>query len=102
MSERIMLDCLGRYKAMGWAGAVPAACHHTQLHIPEGYAPWLWGWPERLAERMADADARIVLVAGSGGVSEGFDTPESLDRIPSGFTGLVWTNRIDTIASLLQ
>ncbi|MBF6468114.1 glycerophosphodiester phosphodiesterase [Nocardia beijingensis] len=102
MSKQIMVDCLGRYEALGWTGAVPDACHHTQLHIPEGYARWLWGWPERFAERMADADARIVLVAGSGGFSEGFDTPEALDRIPAGFTGLVWTNRVDTIAPLLR
>lgn len=102
MSKQIMVDCLGGYEAVGWAGAAPAACHHTQLHIPEGYVPLLWGWPQQFAERMAAADARIVLVAGSGGFSEGFDTPESLDRIPPGFTGLVWTNRVDTIAAALR
>lgn len=102
MSKQIMVDCLGGYEAVGWAGAAPEACHHTQLHIPEGYVPVLWGWPKQFAERMAAADARIVLVAGSGGFSEGFDTPESLDRIPPEFTGLVWTNRVDTIAAALR
>lgn len=102
MSKRIMIDCLGRYAALGWIGAPPAACRHTQLHIPEGYARLLWGRPERFAERMADADARIVLVAGSGDFSEGFDTPEALDRIPAGFTGFIWTNRVETIAPLLR
>jgi glycerophosphoryl diester phosphodiesterase len=102
MSKQIMIDCLGRYEALGWTGAAPDACHHTQLHIPEGYALWLWGWPQQFAERMADADARIVLVAGSGDFSEGFDTVESLERIPAGFTGLVWTNRVDTITDALR
>jgi glycerophosphoryl diester phosphodiesterase len=102
MSKRIMLECLGGYAVVGWTGMVPDACRHTQLHIPEGIAPWLWGFPERFAERMAEADARVVLVAGSGGFSEGFDTPESLDRIPAGFPGLVWTNRVETIGPLLR
>lgn len=102
MSKRTMFGCLGGYALVGWTGKVPDACRRTQLHIPEGFAPWLWGFPERFAERMAAADARIVQVAGSGGFSEGFDTPESLDRIPAGFSGLVWTNRVETIGPLLK
>jgi len=102
MSKQIMLDCLAPYEVLGWTGAVPDSCRHTQLHIPEGYARLLVGWPEQFAEHMAEADARIVLVAGSGGFSEGFDTREDLDRLPAGFTGLVWTNRVDTIAPLLR
>ncbi|WP_197906167.1 glycerophosphodiester phosphodiesterase family protein [Mycolicibacterium litorale] len=102
MSKAIMLDCLGWYTAIGWTGSVPSACHRTQLHLPEGIARWMWGFPERFAERMRKADARIVIVGGSGGFSEGFDTPEALDRIPEGFPGLVWTNRVESIAPLLK
>ncbi|WP_280505682.1 glycerophosphodiester phosphodiesterase family protein [Nocardia farcinica] len=102
MSKQIMLECLAPYEVAGWTGAIPDACRNTQLHIPEGYTRLLAGWPDRFAEDMAGVDARIVLVAGSGGFSEGFDTPESLDRLPAGFTGLVWTNRVDVIAPLLD
>ncbi|GAA4907687.1 glycerophosphoryl diester phosphodiesterase [Stackebrandtia albiflava] len=102
MSKEIMTDCLLRYEVMAWTGMVPDACHHTQLHIPEGYAPWLWGWPVRFAERMAEVDTVVVLVAGDGGFSEGFDSADSLDRIPDGFTGLVWTNDVTEIAPLLS
>lgn len=101
MSKQIMINCLGWYEAVGWTGQVPGSCRNTQLHIPEAYAGLLWGWPGRFAERMAGADTRIVLFAGSGPFTEGYDTPAALDRVPDGFTGLIWTNRVDTIAPLL-
>lgn len=99
MSKDIMADCLIAYEAMSWTGIVPDACAGTQLHIPEGYAPWLWGWTGRFCERMAAVDTRVVLVAGSGGFSEGFDTTADLARVPKTFTGLIWTNRIDLVAA---
>ncbi|RKT82266.1 glycerophosphoryl diester phosphodiesterase [Saccharopolyspora antimicrobica] len=102
MSKGIMVDCLLQYEAVGWTGAVPAACANTELHIPESYAPWLWAWPSEFVSRMESAGSRVVLVAGSGGFSEGFDTPESLTRIPAGFTGYVWTNRIAEVAPLIS
>ncbi|MDA0565115.1 hypothetical protein LG943_12400 [Streptomonospora sp. S1-112] len=101
MSRQTLTDCLIAYEALGWTGHVPDSCAHTQLHIPEGYAPWLWGWPARFTERMASVDTRVVLVAGSGGFSEGFDTPAALERVPDDYAGLVWTNRVDRIAPLV-
>jgi len=101
MSRAVMTDCLGRYEAYGWTGLVADACAKTQLHIPEGLAGLLWGWSTKFAARMAEADARIVIVAGDGGFSEGFDTPADLERLPEGFTGMVWTNRVDVVGPLL-
>lgn len=98
MSRETMKDCLIPYIGVGWTGVVPSACEQTQLHIPEKIAPWLWGWPDRFMERMDRAGTRVILVAGSGGFSEGFDTGEALNRIPSGYSGWIWTNRIDRIA----
>lgn len=102
MSKAIMKSCLLQYEAMGWVGAVPAACDHTELHIPETYAPWLWGWPAKFVARMADAGTRVVLVAGSGEYSEGFDTEQDLDRIPDDYTGMVWTNRAEAMTELIH
>ncbi|MEV0643735.1 glycerophosphodiester phosphodiesterase family protein [Phytomonospora sp. NPDC050363] len=102
MSKETITDCLLAYEAMSWTGVVPDTCANTQLHIPEGHAPWLWGWTERFAERMGSVGTTIALVAGSGGFSEGFDTAADLDRVPEGFTGLVWTNRVDTVAPLVD
>ncbi|MEU6269777.1 glycerophosphodiester phosphodiesterase family protein [Saccharopolyspora shandongensis] len=102
MSKGIMVDCLLQYEAIGWTGMIPDACANTELHIPESYAPWLWAWPSKFVSRMESVGSRVVLVAGSGGFSEGFDTPEALARVPGGFTGFVWTNRIADVAPLIN
>jgi glycerophosphoryl diester phosphodiesterase len=51
---------------------------------------------------MASVNTRVVLVAGSGDFSEGFDTAESLDRVPEGFTGYIWTNSVEQIAPMVS
>jgi glycerophosphoryl diester phosphodiesterase len=51
---------------------------------------------------MERVDTRVILVAGSGDFSSGFDTPEDFDRIPGDFSGGIWTDRVDRIAPLLQ
>lgn len=98
MSKELMLECLGWYEGAGWLGVVPPSCRHTQLHVPESYGPLLWGWPGRFVERMASVDTRVVLVAGAGEHSEGFDTVASLERIPQGFGGMLWTNSVEVVA----
>jgi glycerophosphoryl diester phosphodiesterase len=47
---------------------------------------------------MRAADTRVILVAGDGPWSEGFDTAESLDQVPDGWSGWIWTNRVDAVA----
>ncbi|MFD2371520.1 glycerophosphodiester phosphodiesterase family protein [Brevibacillus sp. GCM10020057] len=98
MSMATLKSCLIPYIAVGWTGYMPEACSRTQVHIPDKIAPWLWGWPNKFMERMDKADTRVILVAGSGDYSSGFDTLEDLQRIPPGFSGGIWTNRINRIA----
>ena len=98
MSKATLKSCLLPYIAVGWTGYIPSACEKTQLHIPEKYAPWLWGWSEKFLNRMDSVGTRVILVAGDGGWSEGFDTTDDLKRLPSNYSGGIWTNRIDTIA----
>jgi len=102
MSKATLKSCLIPYIAVGWSGYVPEACAQTQLHIPDQIAPWLWGWPNRFMERMDHEQTKVVLVAGSGDFSQGFDTIDDFSRIPSGFHGWIWTNRIDRIGPVLQ
>lgn len=99
MSKATLKSCLLPYMAVGWTGYVPQACSQTQLHIPDKLAPVLWGWPTRFMERMDKQGTRVILVAGSGDVSSGFDTLDDLKRIPDGFSGGIWTNRIDRISA---
>jgi glycerophosphoryl diester phosphodiesterase len=98
MSKATLKSCLLPYIAVGWTGYIPSACEKTQLHIPEKIAPWLWGWSEKFLNRMDSVDTRVIVVAGDGGWSEGFDTPEDLKRLPANYSGGIWTNRIDQIA----
>ncbi len=101
MSKSTMKSGLLPYLIVGWTGYVPAALEHTQLHIPEKIAPWLWGWPDRFLNRMDKADTRVIVVGGDGSdFSSGFDTPEDIKRLPPNYSGGIWTNRIDRIAPL--
>lgn len=98
MSIGTMKSCLLPYIAIGWTGFVPSACENTQLHIPERFAPWMWGYPGKFVKRMEEANTRVILVAGDGGWSEGFDEEADLERIPDDYFGGIWTNRVDLIA----
>ncbi|GAA2528012.1 glycerophosphodiester phosphodiesterase family protein [Pilimelia columellifera subsp. columellifera] len=101
-SKKIMKECLIRYLAVGWSGHVPQPCRGRQLHLPQKYGRLMWGWPHRFEARMRAADTRVVIVAGDGEFSEGFDRPEDLTELPEGFTGWVWTNQVDVVAPLLR
>lgn len=102
MSMASLKRCLLQYEALGWTGIVPKACRETQLHIPEQYAAWLWGWPNRFLSRMERAGTRVILVKYVDGFSGGFDRPEDLKDLPKGYSGGIWTNRIDRIGPLLK
>jgi glycerophosphoryl diester phosphodiesterase len=102
MSMATLKSCLLPYIAVGWTGIIPSACEKTQLHLPEKYAPYIWGFPGKFLSRMEKADTRVILVAGDGGWSEGFDTKQDMKRLPEKYTGGIWTNRIDVIAPLIE
>ena len=96
--------CLIPYEAYGWTGILPDACRNTLVALPIDYAPYVWGWPNRFMQRMRDADTDVILVGpyGGGGFTAGIDTPELAAKIPEGFDGYVWTNKIETIGPLLK
>ncbi|MFS0576924.1 glycerophosphodiester phosphodiesterase family protein [Sporosarcina sp. 179-K 3D1 HS] len=102
MSLETIKSCLFPYIGVGWTGHVPSSCQNTQLHIPEKYAPYMWGFPNKFLNRMEDANTRVILVAGNGGWSEGFDKEQDLERLPNNYSGGIWTNRIDLIAPILK
>jgi len=98
MSKETLMKAIIEYLAIGWSGYIPDSCRNAWLHIPIKYAPLLWGWPHKFFSRMKSVNTEIVLVAGDGKFSEGFDSPEELKKIPVNFPGYIWTNRIDKIA----
>lgn len=103
LSKPSIKACLMRYIAYGWTGIVPEACRGTFIAVPLNIAPWLWGWPNKFLNRMEDAGAR-VFVNGDyhGGWSTGIDTKDDLARLPEGYSGGIFTDRIEVIAPAVR
>lgn len=101
MSAATTKKALIAYMLVGWTGYVPAPLRNTYLHLPQKYARFLWGWPNRFIQRMNGANTLFLLVAGDGKWSEGFDSAESLDLLPKNYVGGIWTDRIDRIAPII-
>ena len=97
MSKNSMIKALVKYELFGWTGYIPQEIRNTDLRIPLTYAKFLWGWPYKFMERMEKTGTRVEITAGGSGLSEGFDTVESLKSAPKKFPGFIWTNRIDIV-----
>jgi glycerophosphoryl diester phosphodiesterase len=102
MSRASLKSCLLGYFALGWTGYVPSACHRSMVLIPINYAPWLWGWPDRFLQRMRDVGTDVYVLGPreEEEFSRGIDSVEELRRLPAGYSGGIWTNRIDRIAPM--
>jgi len=104
-TPRGLKRCLLGYIGYGWSGIVPPACRGTEVMVPINIAPWLWGWPNRFLDRMAKAGSEVILLGpysvGDPGTA-GIDDVALLARIPPGFGGYVWTNRIELVGPALK
>jgi glycerophosphoryl diester phosphodiesterase len=96
--------CLLRYIALGWSGYAPEACESQVVLVPVNVAPWLWGWPDLFLARMREVGSEVFVVGGwqGGEFSSGIDTEAEFRRLPPGYSGGIWTNRIDRIAPLVR
>lgn len=103
MARGSLKRCLLTYVGIGWSSYVPDTCRHTLLLVPVNYAWALWGWPNRFLARMRDVDTEVYLVGpyAGGAFSSGIDTALDVARIPPGYSGGIWTNRIQAIAPLV-
>lgn len=99
-----MKRCLQRYMALGWTGYVPSDCRRSLLFVPANVAPWLWGWPNRLMQRMERVGTRVVLIGDYEGeqFSKGFNDPARLADLPVDYAGGIWTDRIDLIGPAIR
>lgn len=97
-------SCLVSYVSLGWSGIVPTSCQDRIIAVPMDYAPWLWGWPHRFTQRMGDAGTTEILWGpyDGSGFSSGIDDADTLAFVPAQFDGFIWTNRIQSIAPLLE
>jgi glycerophosphoryl diester phosphodiesterase len=104
MSGKTLKGCLIRYSLLGWSGYVPTDCERSIILVPVNYAPFLWGWPNRLFDRMRAHHSEVFVIGRYDGedFSSGIDRPDDLRLLPAGFAGGIWTNRIDRIAPLAR
>lgn len=102
MSRASLKGCMLRYFAVGWSGYVPHLCRHSMLLVPANYAAWVWGWPQRFVARIQAVGTEVFLLGpwSSGEFSRGLDDAASYGALPIGYSGGIWTNRIDRIAPL--
>jgi glycerophosphoryl diester phosphodiesterase len=102
-SRKSLVNCLLQYEGFGWLGVIPEACRNTKVMLPINVAPFVWGWPNLFLERMQQAGSQVILLgpygAGDPGTA-GIDTPELLAQVPDGFSGFIWTNKIETIGQI--
>lgn len=104
-SRASVKDCLKRYIALGWTGHIPESCHNTVVIIPIDIAPWLWGWPNLLTQRLRDVDSEIVLIGPMDDNADGataIDTLEHLALVPEDFSGYIWTDKIEVIGPAVR
>jgi glycerophosphoryl diester phosphodiesterase len=102
MSRATIKSCLIRYISYGWTGIVPRTCSNAMVLVPINVGPWLWGWPDRFLNRMEAVNSEVFVLGPyhGGEFSTGIDTPELFDRLPANYSGGIWTNEIEAIASL--
>lgn len=91
--------CLINYELSGWIGIVPETCHNSLFMVPVNYTRFVWGFPQRLAERLRGVGSILVVlgVDDGSGFSTSIDDLETLAMLPDHFDGAIWTNRIDLI-----
>src|SRR5689334_21842397 len=100
MSRATLKACLFGYLGLGWSGIVPQACRGTMVLVPINLAPWLWGWPDRLVQRMTGAGSRVFVIGPyhGGEFSAGIDTPDDIARLPPHFSGGIMTDEIELVS----
>ena len=96
-------NCLKIYVLRGWYGHLPESCENTYVPVPKNYAWLVWGWPHRFEKRLNSVGSRSMLLGDHGGVgSTGIDTIEDLNAVPTGYTGLVFTNKIEVVGPMIR
>ena len=78
-SKKIMKDCLVRYFALGWTGTYPAPAVTPNFTCHSGTAVCSGAGRTCSSTGCVPLDTRVILVAGDGPWSDGFDQPEDLN-----------------------
>jgi glycerophosphoryl diester phosphodiesterase len=98
------IRCFIRYAALGWSTYLPEDCRGTLFMLPANFAPFFWGFPNRLTGRLAAHRSMLVMLGDNDGsrYTTGVDDLATLARLPARFEGAIWTNRVDLIGPALK
>lgn len=94
--------CTGDYRLTGWSHVfTPQSCANGTLVAPLDRRFSLWGWPNRLLQRMASVNARVLLVARERDWA-GLTHARQLGEIPVGFNDAVMVDDYWTVGPALR
>jgi len=97
------IRCFVRYALLGWSSYLPEDCRGTLFMLPANFAPFFWGYPNRLTARLEAYGSLLVVLGDNDGTryTTGVDDLATLARLPARFEGAIWTNRVDIIGPVL-
>ena len=103
-SKDTVKDCAFDYLFWGWTGFTPRSCRNGTIMVPLNYQWAVWGWPNRFQDRMAKANARVILLGDitNPKAPAGIERPEQLGDVPRDFKGYLWVEDIWEIGRALQ
>lgn len=83
--------CSSDYRLTGWTSILPESCKGKTMLVPLDSQWTMWGWPNRLIQRMEEHGGKIVVVESydEGAPLRGLTLPEQLGDIPRGFNGFI-------------
>ncbi|UIP07410.1 hypothetical protein LY632_03155 [Erythrobacter sp. SDW2] len=84
-------QCTSDYRLAGWTSILPESCKGKTMLVPLDSQWTLWGWPNRLIQRMEEHGGRIVVVESydPDAPLRGLTLPEQLGDIPRTFNGFI-------------
>ncbi len=103
VSRKATKSCLKSYLFLGWSGYVPKDCHNIYVYVPANLRRLAWGWPHRFEKRLNAVGSRSMLAGDLGShLAGGIDQQRDIDRIPEGYSGIVYTNKIEIVGPELS
>jgi glycerophosphoryl diester phosphodiesterase len=102
-SKEGVKSCSLDYFLIGWTGFTPSSCRDGTIMVPLNHQWLVWGWPNRFQDRMAKANARVILLGDlDRSLSPaGIERAEQLGDVPRAFKGYLWVEDMEEVGRAL-
>jgi glycerophosphoryl diester phosphodiesterase len=97
--------CASAYRWQGWTSLVPASCQDATMLAALDSAFTLWGWPNRVQQRIEGVGGKVMAVASEGtgaGLGIGLRHARELPQVPATFHGTVLIDNFWVIGPALR